>query len=103
MLCIEVASSRSAQPHQINDNHMDLFVSVYHPRFWNIGTSVAAPGSKLADQTTPVVPTLSSSLSCAARGFSTPVMVSRLRNRRTGMWNEEDATADSVHSVQTVN
>lgn len=78
MLCIEVASSRSAQPHQINDNHMDLFVSVYHPRFWNIGTSVAAPGSKLADQTTPSIPTMSSSLSCAALGFFAQVMVGRL-------------------------
>lgn len=98
MLCIEVASS--AQPHQMNGNDMDLFiVNVYHPRFWNTGTSVAAPGSKLADQTTPVIPTLSSSLSCAALGFSTPVMVSRLRNRRTGMWNEEDATADGVQTV----
>jgi hypothetical protein len=79
MLCIEVASSRSVQPHQINGNDMDLFiVNVYHPRFWNTGTSVAAPGSKLADQTTPSIPILSSSLSCAALGFFAQVMVSRL-------------------------
>lgn len=69
--------SPETRPHLMTDHDMDLFL-VYHRSSWHIGTSVAAPGSKLADQTTPSIPTMSSSLSCAALGFFAQVMVGRL-------------------------